>query len=251
MAELVDSEHSRVAFVTGAGQGLGKAIGLALAQAGHSVVFADIDADRAEAAAGDVGPAALGVSVDVRDRASVEAAAERARNRFGPIGILVNNAARTVAQPFAQLTETEWDDVFAVNLRGILLTTQTMVPDMVDAGWGRIINLSSLAGQRGGPQVQGAHYASSKAAIIGLSRYIAHEYASYGITANVIAPGPILTEATALAPKDKLDLLASQIPVGRFGAARDVGALACHLASTAGAFITGATMDINGGLQMR
>ncbi len=242
---------ARTALVTGAGQGLGRAIAAALVAEGHRVAFADIDGERAARAAAEFGDKALAVTVDVRDRASVEAAAAEVTSRFGPIGILVNNAARTVARPFFELTEEEWDDVLTTNLRGMVLTCQTILPGMVEAGWGRVINLASLAGQRGGPQVQGAHYASAKAGIIGLTRYLAHEFAPHGITVNAISPGPILTEATALAPPDKLKAVSSQVPLARLGAAEEVGALAAYLASPLSGFVTGATLDINGGLLMR
>lgn len=242
---------SRVAFVTGAGQGLGRAIADALSAAGHSVCYGDIDGDKAAEAARTAPRTAIGVALDVRDKTSIAAAAKVAEDTFGRVSILVNNAARTVARPFFELEAEEWDDVLSVNLRGVLLTSQVFVPDMLEAGWGRVINLSSLAGQRGGPQVQGAHYASSKAGIIGLTRYMAHEFAPKGVTVNCIAPGPILTEATALAPPDKLAMVASAVPVGRIGEASEVGDLATYLASDSAGFLTGTTTDINGGLQMR
>src|SRR5262249_27262070 len=115
----------------------------------------------------------------------------------------------------------------------------------------RIVNLASVAGQRGGPQVQGPHYASSKAGIIGLTRYIAHEVAKHGICVNAVAPGPILTEQTALAPPDKLAMVSASLPLGRLGRVEEVGELIAYLVSDAGGFTVGATFDVNGGLLMR
>ncbi|WP_116085873.1 SDR family NAD(P)-dependent oxidoreductase [Tropicimonas sp. IMCC34011] len=193
----------------------------------------------------------MAVQMDTTQRASIRAAIAQVHDRFGDIGVLVNNAARTVARPFFEITEEEWDEVIAVNLRGTVLTAQEVIPDMIRAKWGRVVNLSSLAGQRGGPQVQGIHYASSKAGIIGATRYLANEFADAGITVNCIAPGPILTEATAKAPPDKLAMVAGSIPVGRIGDAAEVGALARYIVSEDAGFVTGMTFDINGGLLMR
>ncbi len=202
------------------------------------------------------GPSLL--AADVRDKDSVAAAVAACEARLGPVDILVNNAARTQARPFFDMDLSEWDDVLATNLRSIVITTQVTAQGMMQRGWGRIINVASIAGQRGGPQVQGAHYASSKAGIIGLNRYLAHLFAAGGVTVNVIAPGTIMTEQireesswAALAPPEKLALVLSQVPLGRIGKAEEVGSLAAYLASDGAGFITGATLDINGGVLMR
>ena len=241
----------RTALVTGAAQGLGRAIADSLAEAGMRVCYADVDGDRATLAARSAPGQAMAVQMDVTQRPSIRTAVAQVHDQFGPIEVLVNNAARTVSRPFFEITEEEWDQVIAVNLRGLVLTAQEVLPDMLDAGWGRVINLSSLAGQRGGPQVQGIHYASSKAGIIGATRYIADEFAAKGITVNCIAPGPVLTEATAKAPPEKLAMVAGAIPVGRIGEAAEVGALARYITSEQAGFVTGMTFDINGGLLMR
>jgi 3-oxoacyl-[acyl-carrier protein] reductase len=237
---------SRTALVTGAAQGLGLAIARALHDAGHSVTIADLNLDKAEAAAATM-PGTLALPLDVRHKGSFAAVLAA----IGPIDILVNNAARTQARDLFEITADEWDDVLSTNLRSILFATQVFAPGMIAAKWGRILNLSSIAGQRGGPQVQGAHYAASKAGIIGLTRYLAHQMAPHGITVNTIAPGTILTEQTALAPPDKVTLVVGQIPLQRIGQAEEVGALAAFLASDNAAFITGTTQDINGGVLMR
>lgn len=243
------------ALVTGAGQGLGAGIAAALHRAGHPVAIVDIDADRAKrtleriSAAG--GAPATAIAADVRDPGSVRSAVDTCESTLGPVGVLVNNAALTRAVPFMELSVDEWDEVLAVNLRSVLLCSQAVVPAMRRQGWGRIINLTSVAGQRGGPQVQGPHYASSKAGIIGLTRYLGYELAPEGITVNAVAPGPIETEQTKAAPPEKLRAVASQIPVGRLGDPEEVGELVVYMASASAGFMVGATVDFNGGLVMR
>lgn len=242
---------ARTALVTGAAQGLGAAIVRALLAEGHRVVLGDLNVAKAEALAAGLGPGAMAVPLDVRSKPSFAAAVAAAERRFGPIAILVNNAARTQARDLFEITPEEWDDVLATNLRAVLFACQVVAPGMISRGWGRILTLASVAGQRGGPQVQGAHYAASKAGIIGLTRYLAHQLAPHGITVNTIAPGTILTEQTALAPPEKVALVVGQIPLGRIGEAEEVGHLAAFLASERAAFITGTTQDINGGVLMR
>ncbi len=248
----IPATSNRVAFVTGAAQGLGAAIARALHADGHAVALVDVNVAKAEQIAASLGDArAIAVAADVRDKDSVAAAVAACEARLGPIDILVNNAARTQARPFFEMDLAEWDDVLSTNLRSIVITAQLTAQGMMERGWGRIINVASIAGQRGGPQVQGAHYASSKAGIIGLNRYLAHLLAAGGVTVNVIAPGTIKTEQTALAPPEKLALVLSQVPLGRIGRAEEVGSLAAYLASDGAGFITGATLDINGGVLMR
>ncbi len=237
---------SRTALITGAAQGLGLAIARALHATGHRVILADINLAKVQSAAATL-LGARALPLDVRDKSSFAAALAQT----GPIDILVNNAARTQARDFFEMTGEEWDDVLNTNLRSIVFAAQTFAPAMIAAKWGRILNLASIAGQRGGPQVQGAHYAASKAGIIGLTRYLAHQFAPHGITVNSIAPGTILTEQTALAPPEKVALVVSQIPIQRIGQAEEVGHLAAFLASDNAAFITGTTQDINGGVLMR
>lgn len=241
----------RTAFITGASQGLGAAIARALHASGHRVVLADLNPDKAALIAAELGPDALALPLDVRQKPSFATAIRAAESHFGPIDILVNNAARTQARDFFTMNADEWDDVLNTNLRSVIFGCQLTAQSMMDRGWGRILNLASIAGQRGGPQVQGAHYAASKAGIIGLTRYLAHQFAPHGVTVNTIAPGTILTEQTALAPPDKVALVVGQIPLQRIGQAHEVGDLAAFLASDRAAFITGTTQDINGGVLMR
>jgi 3-oxoacyl-[acyl-carrier protein] reductase len=242
------------AIVTGAGQGLGAGIAVALHKAGRPVVLVDIDRKRLNDCGrrlGDVDTPYLLRVADVRDREALRRVAQDCTDEFGGVGVLVNNAALTRAADLLTLSVEEWDDVLAVNLRSVLLGAQAVIPIMRRQGWGRIINVASVAGQRGGPQVQGPHYATSKAGIIGLTRYLAYELAPDGIAVNAIAPGPVETEQTRLAPPEKLRQVAGQIPLGRLGHVQEVGELVVYLASDTAGFIVGATLDINGGLIMR
>jgi 3-oxoacyl-[acyl-carrier protein] reductase len=168
----------------------------------------------------------------------------------GEVDVMVNNAARTISRPFWEIEQAEWDDVLAVNLRGVFFGCQLAGERMRERGRGRIINLSSLAGQQGGA-VAGAHYAASKAGIIVLTKVAAQELAPHGVTVNAIAPAAVRTPAMDEIAPDRLEALRQRIPVGRFGEAEEVGALAVFLASDAAAYITGATLDMNGGLLMR
>jgi 3-oxoacyl-[acyl-carrier protein] reductase len=245
----------RTAIVTGAAQGVGAGIARALHAAGHPLLLCDINGAAAQSLAdqmaADGGAPVRAFQVDVRNKAEVQAMVTAAISWQGNVSVLVNNAARTVAREFMDIEPAEWDDLLAVNLRSVLFGCQAVFPHMRDRGWGRIMNLSSVAGLRGGPQVQGAHYATSKAGIIGLGRYLAYEMAPYGIAVNTLAPGPIQTEQTALAPPDKLAAVSKTIPLGRLGTVSEVGGLAVYLASDEGGFVVGATLDVNGGIVMR
>jgi 3-oxoacyl-[acyl-carrier protein] reductase len=236
----------RTALVTGAAQGLGEAIARALHAREAEVVLADVNVDAAERAAASLGGGARAASVDVRDRASIERVVDEA----GDVDILVNNAALTVSRSFWEIGQDEWDDVLAVNLRGVFFGCQLAGPRMRERGWGRIVNLASLAGQQGGA-VAGAHYAASKAGIIVLTKIVAAELAPHGVTCNAIAPAAVRTPVMDGIPADRLDAVRSHIPVGRFGEPEEVAALAAFLVSDEAGYITGATYDVNGGLLMR
>jgi 3-oxoacyl-[acyl-carrier protein] reductase len=242
-----------VALVTGAGQGLGRAIAHALHAAGHRVAVTDVDTARAADVAGELDPqgtTAGAWTLDVRERRAFAEAADAAEERLGPIGILVNNAALTIARPVLEIDEDEWDEVLAVNLRGVLLGCQVLGPRMRDRGFGRIVNLSSLAGQQGGV-VAGAHYAASKAGIIVLTKIVAKELAGAGVTVNAVAPAAIEGPQLAAVPPERQEAMRGAIPVGRFGQEHEVAALVTYLAGESAGYVTGATIDINGGLFMR
>lgn len=243
----------RTALVTGGAQGLGAAIADELCRQGATVVVADLDGERAAATAAALDPSgerAWATVVDVRERDSLERAFGETIERRGRLDILVNNAARTVSRSLWEIEADEWDDVLAVNLRGVFFGCQLAGPHMRASGFGRIINLASLAGQQGGV-VAGAHYAASKAGIIVLTKIVARELAPHGVTANAIAPAAIESPVMNALPPERIAAIAQSIPVGRIGRAEDVGALAAFLASDRAGYITGATFDINGGLLMR
>ena len=236
----------RIALVTGASRGIGRAIALALAEAG-----ADIAVNyRAQAQAAEsvcktiraVGRKSISVQADVSISEDVERLVKTVENELGPVAILVNNAGIGKMLPPDQVTEEIWNEFLRVNLTSVFLVTQRVLPGMRAARWGRIINLSSVAAQYGG--VIGPHYAATKAGILGLTRSYASQFAKEGITANAIAPALIETDMVAALPKD----IASRIPVGTIGQPDEVGRIAVMLAQSA--YVTGQTINPNGGLYM-
>ncbi|HYH29162.1 MAG TPA: SDR family oxidoreductase [Pseudonocardia sp.] len=239
----------RVAVVTGAGRGIGRAIAAALHRGGHRVALLDV-AGAADAARELDPTSAAGFTVDVRDPAAVRAAAGAVADRFGPADVLVNNAARTVSRSVWDIAPDEWDDVLATNARGVLLATQAFAPAMRERGWGRVVNLASLAGQQGGT-VAGAHYAASKAGVLVLTKIFARELAPHGVTVNAVAPAAVRTPVLDDLPSEQIERMAATIPVRRLGRAEEVAALVAHLCSDEAGYITGATLDVNGGLSMR
>jgi 3-oxoacyl-[acyl-carrier protein] reductase len=240
------SLDGRTAVVTGAAQGLGEAIARALHAEGATVVLADVNLEEAERVARELGERARAAEVDVRDREALE----RMLAEAGRVDVMVNNAARTVSRPFWEIEQEEWDDVLAVNLRGVLFGCQLAGSRMREQGWGRIVNLASIAGQQGGT-VAGAHYAASKAGIIVLTKIVAQELARHGVTVNAIAPGPVSGPAMDAMPPDRVEAVRERIPVGRVGKPDEIGALVAFLCSEEAGYITGATLDANGGLFMR
>ncbi|MES2250834.1 MAG: SDR family NAD(P)-dependent oxidoreductase [Pseudomonadota bacterium] len=238
----------RVAFVTGAGQGLGAAIARGLAQAGARVAVADIDGANAQAVVAEVNGLAL--SLDVRDEQAFNDRFAQAVAHFGGVDILVNNAARTPTTSLWDITPAEWDDVLAINLRGSFFGCRIAGKHMRERGVGRIVNLASLAGQQVS-SATGVHYAASKAGLLALTRAFAQELAPHGVTVNALAPAAIDSPALAALPPERQQALKAGIPLGRFGLADEVAAAVVYLASPAAAFMTGATLDLNGGRFMR
>ena len=251
----------RVALVTGAAQGLGAAIAAALAQAGAWVALLDHSAKVHDTARQleSQGPRALGLQADVSDEASVGAAFGQALAQLGPLDIWINNAAITPATGLWDIDLAEWDRVMAVNLRGCFIGCRLagahlraraqQTPDQ-RLRQARIINLASLAGQQAS-RATGAHYAASKAGILALTRSFAQELAPWGICVNALAPAAIESPALMALEEGPQTLLRASIPLGCFGQLADVASAAVYLASDAGAFITGTTLDINGGRFMR
>lgn len=232
-----------VALVTGASRGIGKATAIALAKAGADVAvncrsrWDEADATRAEIK--QLGRRSVAVRADVSVAAEVGRLVTAVEDTLGPVAILVNNAAITRPQAVDEITEQDWDEIIAVNLKSVFLVTQAVLPRMRAARWGRIVNLSSVAAQTGG--VVGPHYAASKAGILGLTHSYAHLLAQEGITVNAVAPALIETEMVTGNPKARSDL----IPVGRFGTVDEVADVVVMLARNG--YVTGQTINVNGG----
>ena len=235
--------NGRIALVTGASRGIGRAIAVALGRLGADVAVNyrenESDARRVCDRLRDEGVRAFPVQGDVAQSADVDRMITRIRRELGPVTILVNNAGIGKVRTIEEMSRQDWDETLAINLTASFLVTQAVLPDMRAAGWGRIIGLSSAAAQVGG--VVGPHYAASKAGIIGLMHYYAAHLAGEGITANTIAPGPVTTDMSAALPQLRPDL----IPVGRFGTVEEVAEVAAMLVCNG--FITGQTINVNGG----
>ena len=246
----------KVAIVTGAARGFGRAIAEQLAANEARVVVADLDGNSAEAAAEEIrkaGGEAISAQVDISDDLAVATMVRATVAAFGTVDILVNNAGfmRTTA-PTETIDLAEWETTFGVNTRGPFLCMKAVLPILREKRYGRIINISSSAGRQTSTFC-GAHYTASKAAVLGLTRHAAREYAQYGITINAVAPGTFLTEgaregmAIVGIREDMLGPIREACPTKRFGEPHEVADLVTFLASDQAAYITGATVDINGG----
>ena len=237
---------NRVALVTGGSRGIGAAVAIALARAGADVAVNYRErADAANTVCGEItgmGRKVIAVQADVSVAAAVKLMVAEVGARLGGIDILVNNAAIAHPRNLEDITETEWDEVLAINLKSVFLVTQAVVGGMRQRKWGRIINLSSVAAQTGG--AVGAHYAASKAGIIGLTHSCASSFVREGITVNAIAPALIETDMVTSNPNASPDL----IPMGHFGSVDDVASVAVMLAMND--YMTGQTLSVNGGWYM-
>jgi 3-oxoacyl-[acyl-carrier protein] reductase len=242
----VSAITGKIALVTGASRGIGKAIALALAEAGADVaVNYRVQAEAAESVCQIIraaGRKCISVQADVSISANVDHLVKTVESELGPVGILVNNAGIGKLIPPDQVTEEIWNEFLRVNLTSVFLVTQRVLPAMRTARWGRIINLSSVAAQYGG--IIGPHYSATKAGILGLTRSYASQFAKEGITANAIAPALIETDMVAALPPE----MVARIPVGKIGAPDEVGRIAVLLAQSS--YITGQTINPNGGLYM-
>ena len=247
----------RVAFITGAGseRGIGRAISLVFAAAGARVALVDLDATGAErnaAAVRELGGEAAGFGVDVTDASSVRATVERAEAALGPIDVLVNSAGITRSAPLWETTLEEFDQVMNVNVRGGFVCLQAVMPGMMQRRHGRVIWLSSIAGKQGGGVFGSAHYAASKAAVIGLCHAAARQLGPYGITSNAIAPGLVTTDMVLRAGGEEVAtrirrMVEENTPVRRAANAEDIAYAALFLASDEAAYVNGEIMDLNGG----
>jgi len=247
----------RTAIVTGGGspRGIGRATGARLARGGWAVAVLDIDGDAATRVAAEIAAAhavpTLGVAVDITDEAAVDAAVEAVESALPPVVGLANVAGVSSPIDFLDVTTAEWDRVFAVNMRGTFLVTRRVVPGMVAARTGRIVSISSVSAQRGGGTYSKVPYSAAKAAVIGFTRALAREMAPHGITVNCVAPGPVDTDIMGgTLTEERKAALSTGIPLGRIGTVDDVAALVTFLMSEDAGFITAATYDVNGGLQM-
>jgi 2-hydroxycyclohexanecarboxyl-CoA dehydrogenase len=244
----------RIALVTGAARGIGRAIALELSAQGRDVAVADILDTEVETVAGEVervGSRALAVSLDVTDMDSVAAALEWVTRELGPVDVLVNNAGWDEMRPFVETDEAFWDRVIEINFKGCLRMTRAVLPGMMERRWGRIVNIGSDAGRVGssGESV----YAGAKAGVIAFTKTIARESARAGVTANVVAPGPTRTPLLASMGEKSARLVESlerAVPMRRLGEPEDVAAAVGFLASDRAGYITGQTLSVSGGLTM-
>ncbi len=245
-------ESIRVAVVTGGASGLGLSICHELAQRGHRVAVVDLNpdaADRALHSLRSAGARAVACALDVSERTEVDAAFDEVRSVLGPVSIVVTSAARSGFVPFEAITSDDWGRTLAVNLTGTFNCLQAAIPDMVTAGWGRIVTISSAAAQTGSRRQ--AHYSASKGGVIALTKTVALEYASKGITANSIPPfvvdTPMLRDAQEASFLPGTEMLSKMIPAGRLGTGEDVASLCGFLCSDAAAYLTGQVIGVNGG----
>jgi 3-oxoacyl-[acyl-carrier protein] reductase len=244
--------EGKTAIVTGAAQGMGRAIALALLEEKANVVAADLNGEKLrqfEQEAKSQGWECMAIQVDVSQSEGVRDLVGRTLERFGSIDILVNNAGICPRTDFESITEEEWDRVLSVNLKSVFMLSQAVYVPMKERRYGKIINLGSAAGKLGGIQV-GAHYSASKAGIICLTKTIALNGAKYNINANVICPGVIDTQMTTAISPEKIENYKKMIPLGRIGQPADVANAALFLASDLSSYLTGEVMDVNGGFVM-
>jgi 3-oxoacyl-[acyl-carrier protein] reductase len=245
------SLKDRVALVTGASQGIGQAIAIALSRAGARVAAAARNAEKLAAVVAEItaaGGEAMAVSMDVSDHEQVKAGFHQVVEKFGKLDILVNNAAINRDGLAMRMKDQDWDAVLRTNLTGAHWCAQQAMPVMMRARYGRIINVASVVAETGNPgQV---NYVAAKAGLIGLTRALAVEIASRNITVNAVAPGFIVSPMTDPLPQNVKDSLLARVPLGRLGTGAEVAAAVVFLASEEAGYITGAVLDVNGGLRM-
>ncbi|WP_419729610.1 SDR family NAD(P)-dependent oxidoreductase [Lichenicola sp.] len=250
---MTQPSNGRVALVTGASRGIGRAIALGLARDGFDVVVNDIERQREELKAvateiGTFGRRGLPLFADVSDRGSVHVMVDAALAQADHIDVVVNNAGILIANTVENLQEAQWDAVMDINAKGTFLVVQALLPHMRRRGYGRIVNIASIGGKHGAPEQ--AHYSASKAAIMGFTRVLAQEVGQFGITANCVCPGIIVTDMgrTNLSDQSNVDKWVAVTALRRLGQPEDVVGPACFLASDASAFVTGQSLNVCGGI---
>ncbi len=244
--------QGKVCLVTGATRGIGRATAMALADAGADVLFSYAQSKEqaleVEKLLRDKGVRAQGYQANVASAEDVQAMAAQAQQNFGPISVLVNNAGITRDRSFLKMTHQMWDEVMRVNLDGLFHVTQAVLPKMLETGWGRIINVSSIIGQTG--NFGQANYAATKGAAIAFTMSIAREVAKKGVTVNAVAPGFIETDMLKNVPAAALDQVRAMTPMGRLGKPEEIADAIVFLASPRASFITGQVLAVNGGMYM-
>jgi 3-oxoacyl-[acyl-carrier protein] reductase len=236
------------ALITGASGGIGSAIARKLHAAGAKVALSGTRQEPLESLANDLGERAYILPCNLNDMAAVEALPKQAIDALGSLDILVNNAGITRDNLFMRMSDEEWQSVINVNLTATMKLCKGALRGMMKSRWGRIINISSVVGATGNPG-QG-NYAASKAGMVGMSKSLAYEVASRGITVNVVAPGFIATAMTDKLADDRKEAILAQIPAGRMGAAEDIASAVRYLASDGAGYVTGSTLHVNGGMAM-
>ena len=243
--------NNRIAFVTGASRGIGRACALALSEAGCRVVLAARSVEKLDEVAAEIratGREAFTIPIELSSEQSIKDAFGRALKEVGGVEILVNNAGITRDGLAMRMKRDDWSAVVDTNLTGTFLCTQQVLPGMVRARWGRIINISSVVGETG--NAGQANYSASKAGLLGLTKSLAQEIGSRGITVNAVAPGFVETDMTGVLSADLREKMLANIPLKRIGQPADVAAAVRFLASEEAGYITGHVLDVNGGLYM-
>ena len=238
----------KIAVVTGGGSGIGRAIALRLAGDGADVAVLDLRGDAADRVAADVrslGRRSVGIPVDVSDAGGVSVSEARVAAELGEATVLVNCAGIAGFSPLLDMAEADFDRMIAVHLKGTFHTCRAWLPGMLRTGWGRIVNVSSVAGKEGNPNASA--YSASKAAVLGFTKSLAKELAGTGVLANAITPGTFESPILEQLPASQIEYMRSRIPMGRLGDVKESAAMICFMASEDCSFTTGATFDTSGG----